>query len=342
MAPAHVYLLVHATEPRLKIGKSINPMSRAIGLGYGQFDFERSQAWALDTVEDAFNLERILHRTFRAYRMKPADVQGGKCRDGRTEWFAAECLDELTQFLSTNASVLRCRMASAEIWNGEQKSNEWNASELQTGVPEIQELSTPRTQVAKNFFAPLQNNKYKLYADEALKRAQDDEELERITTAVWIALADLSRISDRAVLLAEPDSYYAELCVRFSCGNEKALAAVEHLLRVGKIDFHSDFDEMKVPIPQFNLFLGYSGDSQEWPSLTSIVIGVFWNPDIWACNAMFLRAVQRLRQLHLGILGWDVAITEEARQWAEELVHKNERRFREKRERYNKLVPRKP
>lgn len=87
----HVYLLPTQDRTRLKIGRSIDPVERIAELCrvYPDIDVARAVILAVD----AKIVETILHDTFEPYRLRLA----GR-RDGYTEWFVGDFVDEVTDF----------------------------------------------------------------------------------------------------------------------------------------------------------------------------------------------------------------------------------------------------
>ena len=105
---ASVYILVHRSGARFKIGKALNVASRIKAFGLATLDLARSEVLSVRSNADAYNLERALHRTFRRWRIPAADIiaQGGAV-DGASEWFRAECTERLNQFLTQNRDLFR-------------------------------------------------------------------------------------------------------------------------------------------------------------------------------------------------------------------------------------------
>jgi hypothetical protein len=105
---SHVYILVHRTEHLVKIGKANDIISRASGLGGSDFDFSRSIGLRVDTVRQAFELERMLHTVFKSSRLPVNEVE--KLIDhgsGLSEWFHADCLERVQVFLAHIKDVVR-------------------------------------------------------------------------------------------------------------------------------------------------------------------------------------------------------------------------------------------
>lgn len=91
---SHVYVLVHATQPRLKVGKANDVLCRVLSLGLSNVvDVARSFAVKTPSADDAFRLERQMHKALAAWRLQPQDFADGECpSQGFTEWFGDECL----------------------------------------------------------------------------------------------------------------------------------------------------------------------------------------------------------------------------------------------------------
>ncbi|MNR71538.1 hypothetical protein D3C71_21690 [compost metagenome] len=101
---AYVYILRHRSEPRLKVGKAKDLLSRIQQLGADQFDFASSDALEVSDASAASNLERILHRVFSNHRLAPDGApncpQLRTGSDGATEWFELACLERMHAFLA--------------------------------------------------------------------------------------------------------------------------------------------------------------------------------------------------------------------------------------------------
>ena len=69
--PSYVYLFVHATENRFKIGKSQSPVDRLAQLPEaGQIDGTQSLRVALPDRQRAGQVESLLHRGLAGYRLQ--------------------------------------------------------------------------------------------------------------------------------------------------------------------------------------------------------------------------------------------------------------------------------
>lgn len=108
---SHVYILRHRSEPRIKIGKANSLDGRLRRLDWPALDLERSMGLQVRSEEDAFRVERILHRAFEKWRLPAqANVRGG----GRTEWFDAMCIDRSMAFIKESADVLGVSIVAVE------------------------------------------------------------------------------------------------------------------------------------------------------------------------------------------------------------------------------------
>lgn len=85
--PCCVYLLVHAHEPRFKIGLSISPLTRLMSLPEARsIDRKESLMLELPSQRSAYRVEKTLHRALEDFRVRVFDAQGGVWPGG-TEWF---------------------------------------------------------------------------------------------------------------------------------------------------------------------------------------------------------------------------------------------------------------
>ncbi len=106
---AYVYALVHATEPRFKIGHSVNPIARAqlLRSGYSKefkepLDLMRSCMWQCPTARHARGLEGTLHLRFLKYNLEIARGSG------YTEWFSLDALPDVREYVRLNRDDLGC------------------------------------------------------------------------------------------------------------------------------------------------------------------------------------------------------------------------------------------
>jgi hypothetical protein len=105
---ASVYILVHRSGERFKIGKALNVLSRIKAFGISTLDLGRSEVLEVKDGADAYNLERALHRTFRRWRIPAQEIlAAGGAEDGASEWFRTECTERLNQFLNANRDLFR-------------------------------------------------------------------------------------------------------------------------------------------------------------------------------------------------------------------------------------------
>lgn len=97
---SHVYILAHASRPRFKVGKANDILSRAKSFGWHDIDFNRSLGLELVSEDAAMNLERVLLRTFAAWRLSSDEVRSeGGSADGSSEWLRDTCRQRLERFL---------------------------------------------------------------------------------------------------------------------------------------------------------------------------------------------------------------------------------------------------
>lgn len=97
---SHVYILAHATRPRFKVGKANDILSRSKSFGWDDIDFTRSFGLELVSEDAAMNLERVLLRTFAAWRLPSDEVRSeGGSADGSSEWLRDACRQRLERFL---------------------------------------------------------------------------------------------------------------------------------------------------------------------------------------------------------------------------------------------------
>jgi len=97
---SHVYILAHASRPRFKVGKANDIVSRAKSFGWHDVDFNRSMGLELESEDAAMNLERVLLRSFVAWRLSSDEVlsEGGSA-EGSSEWLRNTCRERLERFL---------------------------------------------------------------------------------------------------------------------------------------------------------------------------------------------------------------------------------------------------
>ena len=94
--PSYVYLFVHATENRFKIGKSQSPTDRLAQLPEaGQIDGTQSLRVALPDRQRAGQVESLLHKGLAGYRLQLSWMSASgmfkvqsQPWDGATEWFS--------------------------------------------------------------------------------------------------------------------------------------------------------------------------------------------------------------------------------------------------------------
>lgn len=105
--PSYVYLFVHATENRFKIGKSKSPTDRLAQLPEaGQIDGTQSLRVALPDRQRAGQVESLLHKGLAGYRLQLSWMSASglfRARsqpwDGATEWFSLAGLRQAIELL---------------------------------------------------------------------------------------------------------------------------------------------------------------------------------------------------------------------------------------------------
>lgn len=103
----YVYLLVHQTENRFKIGKSIRPKSRIAQLPERtSLDWARSLQVKLPDARRASQVESMLHKALAEFRLQRLPWNGSAAPwleahpwDGATEWFSLPGLRHAIQLL---------------------------------------------------------------------------------------------------------------------------------------------------------------------------------------------------------------------------------------------------
>lgn len=97
---SYVYLLKHATDACLKIGKADDIHQRAVSLGRAKFDFDNSWAVRVPDEKTAYRLERTLGHFFLRFHVdRPAEA------DGRTEWYDTACFTRALALLEREADL---------------------------------------------------------------------------------------------------------------------------------------------------------------------------------------------------------------------------------------------
>lgn len=112
-----VYVLIHAKEPRLKIGKANDILARASTFGLQDIDLTRSFGLRVPSAPAAYQLEKTLLKVFSASRLDAQLVLGsGGVRDGATEWFNVTCLPRLERFLDDCADLFtHARVSGSDL-----------------------------------------------------------------------------------------------------------------------------------------------------------------------------------------------------------------------------------
>jgi len=92
----YIYFLINKNQPVFKIGVSVNTNQRMKQLG-GDFDLEKS---FYIECEEAFVVEKILHRVFRKHNVVFTN------KEGFTEWFDVSCFEAVVEFINKNKEHL--------------------------------------------------------------------------------------------------------------------------------------------------------------------------------------------------------------------------------------------
>lgn len=99
---SHVYVLQHAEQPWIKIGKADVLLTRCRLLGLSRFDLHASFAVEVASSAQALRLESVLHRLFADARIPSEQVLALDSQmAGFTEWFDASCRAQLDRVLSS-------------------------------------------------------------------------------------------------------------------------------------------------------------------------------------------------------------------------------------------------
>lgn len=100
----NVYALVHAFEPKVKIGKANDVHERIRCLGEpADFNLEDSLCVALPSEADAYRVEKIVQRAFEKWNL-PYDPKNRY--DGDTEQFDIACFPRVRRFLTDITDLL--------------------------------------------------------------------------------------------------------------------------------------------------------------------------------------------------------------------------------------------
>ena len=131
---SYVYLLVHQTQNRFKIGKSIDPKTRFENLPEArEVDKLRSLQVLLPNQRRAGQIESMLHKALAHYRLAPLSwlsspelgagtlpVRGQAGRwDGATEWFALPAFRRAIEILKLIPELTRHNEATWQTLEGE-------------------------------------------------------------------------------------------------------------------------------------------------------------------------------------------------------------------------------
>lgn len=131
----YVYLLRHAEKPTFKIGKAIDIHARIplIG-GHTAFDLGGSLCVEFPTEADSKRQERVLHRLFHKWNVRPVS---GERHEGDTEHFEIECFARVVKFLDDNQDLTLGRIVPIPP----------RPANLQDG--DMREMLSPETRRAK-------------------------------------------------------------------------------------------------------------------------------------------------------------------------------------------------
>ncbi len=98
----YVYLLLLATQPKFKIGRSNDVHGRIRDLPHLDFDLAGSLCFKLQTDAESKRLEKILHRALAKWRL---EVDPNNRYPGDTEMFAVECFPRAVELLTHMADL---------------------------------------------------------------------------------------------------------------------------------------------------------------------------------------------------------------------------------------------
>lgn len=115
---SHVYILQHAQQPWIKIGKADDLLIRSKALGFCRLDLCASLAVEVADSSEALRLEFALHRLFARFRIPSEQVLACDplTLQGFSEWFHATCKPRVEQVLDAICDLLpHRRVESAEF-----------------------------------------------------------------------------------------------------------------------------------------------------------------------------------------------------------------------------------
>jgi hypothetical protein len=102
---SYVYLLRHASDSCMKIGKADCVYSRASMLGLEKFDLSTSWAVRVPDATRAYDLEKALAKALKHHHvLRPNE------RDGRTEWYDVACFPRALQLVEQLADLFNAEL----------------------------------------------------------------------------------------------------------------------------------------------------------------------------------------------------------------------------------------
>lgn len=108
-----VYVLMHCSGERFKVGKAVDIRARAEQLYAKRFKKDGSFGLLFGSEKQSEAVERVLHRMFVQWRCDRADVIAADgIEDGASEFFAVDCYERLVSFTRANLDLLRAEFIS--------------------------------------------------------------------------------------------------------------------------------------------------------------------------------------------------------------------------------------
>jgi hypothetical protein len=101
------YVLHHATEDRIKIGRSVNPFIRSLARKLDDIDHSRSLQMAVEYGTEGRS-ERMLQFVARKFAV-------GHRGDGHTEWFEVGALPKVLAFTKRNPEEFPSEFVVLEV-----------------------------------------------------------------------------------------------------------------------------------------------------------------------------------------------------------------------------------
>ncbi|MDH0683424.1 hypothetical protein [Achromobacter animicus] len=120
---SHVYLIVHRSGRRFKIGKANDIIQRARRFGLNDIDWTSSVGLEVQSAQVAVRLERILLRTFDEWRLSAEEVAADAgVLDGATEWMRSDCRRRVDLFLAHVEDIFPYVRITGETLNTQVKA----------------------------------------------------------------------------------------------------------------------------------------------------------------------------------------------------------------------------